>query len=709
MSQNDSIRDIPLPSLRQDLQIFPGPDDSDGSPTFNILDPVSGNYTKVGWGETLVFKNLTPGMTLNKLLNILKIQTTLRVTKEEVLNLCHQAKICKLLDTKMSSEELSKEAETQKSTWTTWLLHHYLYFRIPFLKPDKFLEKTVFLVKPLVSATAFKIYSVILALGILLLMSRLDSYFSTFLYFFNPRGMLIYGMAIIAIKVIHEFSHAYVAKIHGVRVPAMGIAFIVFWPVPFCDVTDAWRLKSRKKRFSIGFAGVGSEMVLAALSLCAWYFSPPGILQSLFFVVSSVTLLSTFLANLNPAMRFDGYYLLADAWGVDNLQQRAFAMTRWFYRKVFLGFRNAPPEEMVSKKQLCGFVIYSLYTWIYRVILYLGIALLVYYKFAKILGLFLFSVEILFFIIKPLINEGKVLWKMKHLLSLNFKLIFTSTVMTAILIWLIFPMSRTINIPAITVPLKSQIIYAPTSGTIQTLNVKRGDQVYKGQNILSLHERYLEAHIKVLGIKITMLNNEIRRYSGVENEKRFLLPELKEDLGRFEAQLNELNEIRNKSLLTSDIDGRILQLKEGLRVGLPIEKDAVLGYIAMQKKLKVQAFVSEKHIDEFKIGDVVNFKKSSDTENSQGKVTFVGAVKLEKIEHKALTSTMQGDIAVVPGQDENLVPIESIYLVEIELDEEIGSAKFGETGSLQIKTRPQSLAMNFILSAWATVVKESNF
>ncbi len=92
--------------------------------------------------------------------------------------------------------------------------------------------------------------------------------------------------------------------------------------------------------------------------------SSPGLLQSVFFIVASVSWISTLVVNLNPALRFDGYYVLCDLWGVDNLQSRAFAVTRWKLREFFLGVNLPPPESLISGR-LKGYMVYSIYTWIY--------------------------------------------------------------------------------------------------------------------------------------------------------------------------------------------------------------------------------------------------------------------------------------------------------------------------------------------------------
>ena len=109
-------------------------------------------------------------------------------------------------------------------------------------------------------------------------------------------------------------------------------------------------------------------------------------------------------------MRFDGYYALADFLNMQNLQPRAFELApAGNYGSGFLACRKNAPEPFPTTKHYF-LVFYSFATWIYRFFLFLGIALLVYFFAFKILGIFLFAVEIIWFIGRPVYAEMKRWW-----------------------------------------------------------------------------------------------------------------------------------------------------------------------------------------------------------------------------------------------------------------------------------------------------------
>lgn len=122
-----------------------------------------------------------------------------------------------------------------------WLLHHYLFFRTPLLRPDRFLEKTPPYAAALASLPALLCYLIAGLMGLYFVTQQFDAFLHTFPRFFNTAGVLAYGLVLAGVKTVHEFSQAYTAKAFGHRVPAMGISFLVLCPIPYCDVTDSWR------------------------------------------------------------------------------------------------------------------------------------------------------------------------------------------------------------------------------------------------------------------------------------------------------------------------------------------------------------------------------------------------------------------------------------------------------------------------------------
>ena len=119
----------------------------------------------------------------------------------------------------------------------------------------------------------------------------------------------------------------------------MGAAFIVLYPVLYTETSGAWRLTNKLNRMAIGFAGIRAELCLATIFLLFWNISPSGsLIQTLSFYVVAMSLMSSLAVNLNPLMRFDGYYLLSDFMQIENLQSRSCSFARHAIRKILFWF-----------------------------------------------------------------------------------------------------------------------------------------------------------------------------------------------------------------------------------------------------------------------------------------------------------------------------------------------------------------------------------
>ena len=298
----------------------------------------------------------------------------------------------------------AEQAEAARPAWVMWLMHHYLFFQIPLLRPDRFLRATLPFVNWLYSRTVAWAIGGIGLIGLYLVSRQWNTFVATALHFFTLRGLALYILCLAFVKIFHELGHAYTAMRYGCRVPTIGIAMVVMVPMLYSDTSDAWKLTSRRQRAAIGAAGMVVECALAALAIFAWNFLEDGMARSLVFIVATTSLMVGAAINLSPLMRFDGYYVLSDWLGIPNLQDRAFAFGRWQLRRLLFGL-DRPMPEPVNAARRRFFICFAWAVWAYRFVIFLGIALMVYHYFFKLLGLILFAIEIGWFIVFPLVRR----------------------------------------------------------------------------------------------------------------------------------------------------------------------------------------------------------------------------------------------------------------------------------------------------------------
>ncbi len=123
-------------------------------------------------------------------------------------------------------------------------------------------------------------------------------------------------------KTWHELGHASACHRFGVRCRGIGAMLLVGVPTLYCDATDAWMLPGRWRRSATALAGVYFEIWLIIALTAVVAGTRPGLVHDLALVTITGSIAATILVNLNPLLRFDGYYVLSDWIGVPNLASR---------------------------------------------------------------------------------------------------------------------------------------------------------------------------------------------------------------------------------------------------------------------------------------------------------------------------------------------------------------------------------------------------
>jgi putative peptide zinc metalloprotease protein len=212
------------------------------------------------------------------------------------------------------------------------------------VRPDRWLARRLPQVAPLFSPWFFRLTGVVLLFGLFECYRQRAAFSATLIESLTFKGLLGYAVALTFVKTLHELGHAFTAKRKGCRVPTMGVAFLVMWPVAYTDVNEVWKLPRRQDRFAVGAAGIVTELIVAAWATLAWALLPDGALRSVTFLLATTTWISTLVINASPFMRFDGYFLMMDYLDFPNLHARSFALARWDLRERLSGSVSRCPK-----------------------------------------------------------------------------------------------------------------------------------------------------------------------------------------------------------------------------------------------------------------------------------------------------------------------------------------------------------------------------
>jgi len=698
-----------IPYLRQDLEIFRGNSREDGSPAWLLYDAVRNKYFTVGLTAFRLIKNWRGGediQNFEKKINSQGIETTGDEIKSFIGFLQQNNLI--IQPQGQGVPFLMQQKNSLKKSWIMNLIHSYLFFKIPLFTPDEWLGRTLNKVKFLGSKKIRNIIYILGFIGLFFVIQQFENFTKTFLYFFSLKGLMIYFITLVFVKCLHELGHAYIAKYHGCRVSAIGIAFLVFFPFLYTDTTDAWRLRNHKDRLLINFAGILTELHLALIATFVWGVLPEGGLKSAAFFIATTSWISSIAINVSPFMRFDGYYVFSDWLKAENLQPRSFALAKWKIRETLFGFNHKPPEE-ISPSRRWTFIIYAWSTWVYRFFLFIGIALLVYYFAFKVLGIILFAIEIYWFIMLPIIKEMKQWWMMRSEMKLNKQTFRTISILTITLMVLFLPWKSSMKIPAVYISEKYSKIYSPYPAKIKSVFITKDQEVEAGQNLIELYSPELDKEINSIRRKLLLTKTKINRMSGTSGNMDEYLT-YNQRLIALQSELSGLTKTKEKLVIKAPNKGKVKDLVSLSNEMWVSNLDQLLGIVHYGTG-NVKAFIREEQIDRFQENTPAVFIPN---DGDHKKIHLISnkldLSSVNNLPYVALASIHSGPIAIrnFTSGEYQYRPETAHYIADFKLVNK-SSIKFELPGYVHVEGNRYSPFVRFFRNVFSVLIRESGF
>jgi len=688
--------------LRSDLELFKGGADETGMPTWVIFDPVSGNYFRISERDYRIIACMTGNMELESFVDKLR-QSGIYAGKEDVtkvLSFLQQSNLMKPVYKATETKALRAREMKRKMFWHI-VLNMYLFFRVPLISPDRFLVRTLDAIRIIFNRWTMLALKMLAILGYLCLVLNFHKFADASLASISMKGLLRYSLAIVLIKVIHEFAHAYTARYFGCRVRRMGVAFIVFFPRFYTDITDSWRIPERWKRFLIDGAGIFSEIIIGGFAALVWANTSTGPANTIAYYIFTVSIINTVMVNGNPFIRYDGYYMLMDLLNIDNLQKRGVELVRGIWRRNLFGM-PVPPDPSTGWKRLL-LVSYSICSFLYRIFLYTSIILIVYFNFTKAVGIVLLFLEVWLLLVKPTIEEGKFFvknWKSFNRRKLAISLVGVSFIALLLLI----PLPWRICLPCEIKPVDSAMVYAPINGYLEGLPLADGSSVRKGDLIMTQMDPLLEIRREE-----TKIDTELARLQldQAQTDKE-QLPQIDVRKESLEYSRTAQAEAERRSLLmqtTSQIDGIFSLYDQHLRHGKWLAKGDIVGEVYRPGSRKALAFAVEDDVKHIRIGNRVSVSLSDELASYSGRVTGINPVPAA-LPPSPLLNVFGGPIPGFIGEDGLFKPVSTYYQIEIEFPS--GSPAEGRTGIASLG-KYSSVAGNFARKTIQVLQRELSF
>jgi putative peptide zinc metalloprotease protein len=532
----------------------------------------------------------------------------------------------------------------------------------------------------------------------------------------DPSTVLCLSLALALVKVLHELGHALACRHFGGECHEMGLLLLVFTPCLYCNVSDAWMIESKWKRAAIGAAGVCVELVLAAVCTFLWWFSEPGLLNTLCLNVMLVSSVNTLIFNGNPLMRYDGYFVLSDIVEVPNLAQEAATVLRDTVVELALGVpaQQAAEHSPVQRGLLS---LYAIASALYRAVVICGILWFVRSTLKP------YRLEMLADILAVIVLGGLVAGPLRRTAT-HFKQAYGNRQMkfrralasglTAIFglgAFLLVPFPHRVAAPAMVEPGSARHVYVAIAGTI-VRGAQSGEQVRENEPVAVLENLDLQL--------------EIARLQGQRNEQKLHLANLKhrqtrdtaaaaqiptaeEALADLDERLERRIDDEKRLVVRAPASGTILPVRQKPRSyatgeletwsGLPLdeanrgsrlETGTLLCQIGDPARLEASVVLDQRDVEFVRAGQEVRVQ----LDQSPDRVLSGTIVEVAEIDLKVTPAELLPEGSVPTRQDESGVPrpVSTMYQARVSLANTDSSILIGQAGRAKIYTAPMSLA-----------------
>ncbi len=587
---------IPWNGLRPDLVLHKGAPLEDGSETYILEDPVRGQHFELGEADAQFFLCLVTEKDLKTAVDKLLRTTSLRPSVEDILKFIRMLQAYKLADIPekatlaiVSNREYKPKPGFFFDEKGNFSVMKIFFFMLPLFRPDRFLSAIYPWVKFLWSKPMVYVYSAMGIIGFISAIQQIELYLNTVSYLFTPQGMVFFFLSLYGIKIIHELGHAMAAKHHGIFVRRMGIYFMCFAPMLFTDVTDAWKVPSSKGRLMIASAGVITEFFIGCICLFFWSILPDGIMRSIMFFMSGASLVSTIFVNMNPLMRFDGYYFLMDYFRISNLRMRSREMYRYFLLKLVAAWKGPKPEEHPRERFM---VVFGFFSALYLFVIIMSINIMIYTMISKVMAVWDTLMFIIFFYGGALVREAKYIWENRKYIGSGIRLVATVAVMTLVSASLFIPFQTSKSLPSLFLYRDVAKLETPGRGKIMTELPQTGIYVQKGELLVRIQDENLEQELQKLNYDLQQVEAQMAHLisGGAQGAYRKWLMAEKQ---RITASIEKTRQSLSQLDIVAPISGQILEVNEVLRKGAYIHRNSYILTIGNNKSFEVHAYAEE--------------------------------------------------------------------------------------------------------------------
>jgi putative peptide zinc metalloprotease protein len=569
-----------------------------GLPWFVLHDPFTNQYFRFPPSVYHFITRLTKNKTIEEIWNsLLETMPENAPTQSEIMDLLAQLFHANLLhyDRAPDSAKLFDRYKKRRNKMFKMNILNIMFARIPLYDPDAILKRILPIIKLIFSPAGLVLWLVMIVIGAKTAIDNAAALGAQSDGILATSNLFLLYAAMVLVKIVHEIGHAFAVRRYGGEVHVLGIMFMILTPFPYTDATAAWAFPSKWKRILVSAAGMIFELFIASIAILVWAKTGDGVLHSLAYNMIFIASVSTLIFNLNPLLRYDGYYILSDLFDIPNLQQQGRLQSTYALERYAFGKKDAIAVT-ATKKEGWFLSIYAITSTIYRFGVFGGILVFISTKMlllAIIMGAFFIGSWAVY----PLYKFIKYLFNSPSLSRVRGRAITVCTVfliiVAAFLAYVPFPFA--FKAAGILKAVDFVLVVNHTSGVVTQSGRPSGTHVLKGDTLLLLDNKEL----RLEKIQYESALNEAKfEYTKAMKEEQADLEPIEKRIAAYSQKIQRIEQQLDELVVTAQFPGTWVAPDADDFIGRWMPRGTQIGQLIDPKKFYFVSVISQREIGE---------------------------------------------------------------------------------------------------------------
>lgn len=564
------------------------------------------------------------------------------------------------------AELLERRTRQQRRKWMG-RVGNPVALKIPLFDPDRLLKATVRAARPLLGWGGIVLWLAVVVPALLLVPSHWNELTGNATERMLANGnLLLLAVLFPLVKAVHELAHGVACRMRGGEVHEAGLMLLVFYPVPYVDVSGASAFVSKWQRALVGAAGMLAELFVAAVAFYLWLALEPGVARAIAYDVAVLASVTTLFFNANPLLRYDGYHILADVIECPNLGTRATRHWQYLAERWLVGVRDPERAESTPGERR-WFLAYGPLSYAYRLFVSISIAIFVAQKFFFV-GVLLAVWAVAVSVAWPVLKMLRALWTAPRFADRagRVRLLLGGFVGTAGVLLFVLPMPyHTVAEGVLWLP-EHAILRAGSSGFVREVMVPSGAPLQRGQPVVQSVDPSLAARIATQAAKVDEVRVQIDAAWGASPARA---QQLEQELARELAALARLRDEADRLTLRSLVAGTLLMDRPADLPGRWLKKGEIVGYVRTADAPLVRVVMPQVDVDPVRLatrGVEVRMPQAL-WQTWPAQITRSVPAAAHQLPSAVLGSKGGGLTPVDPRDDKGLQALESVFEFELQL------------------------------------------